>query len=123
MDPLTVIAASIGAVGIACAIPAALGLLVLRRLRDKAPESPALAHLTPAGLLLLVSFVALLLAGTATRFLAPQSEVGSLLGTGLGMTLCVGALWLACIAIATALHLLGYPVYKTNPDSQSGRPT
>ena len=135
MDPITVIAASIGAVVIACAVASALGLLVLRRLRNKAPQSPALAQLTPAGLFLLGSFVMALLAGGMMRFLAPESDVGSFLQTTLGLVAGTASLWLACVAIAVALHLLGYPVYEKTaavqpepqpqpgPDDQSGSPT
>ena len=95
---------------LACAAVAGVGILAKRQVKKWAPNSQALARMTPTGMALCACFTVAMAVGTAARKLAPDSVLGSFLNTEIGLFIAIVVGWGAFIGATMALHALGHPI-------------
>jgi hypothetical protein len=101
-----------------CVAVAGLGLWFSRRASRVSPESAFVRKLTPTGIFLLSSLALLLLGGTATKILAPQSEIGALLATPTHAFLALLALWALFTVSYVVASRLGHPISRAQNKSE-----
>jgi hypothetical protein len=82
------------------------------RLRNAPAESAARLQVTSAGLAFAVLTVGLTLAGSLQSYLAPETEFGQFLATGVGRVLFVGAAAIVSGIVAMVLELLGFTLFR-----------
>ena len=93
-----------------CAAVIALGPWFRRRASRVSPDSMFVRKLTPTGIALNTGFALFLLVGTVVRLLAPQSEIGALLGTPTQMSLVLFVLWVLFTAGSVVASKLGHSI-------------
>jgi hypothetical protein len=75
--------------------------------------------LTPTGIALNTGFALFLLVGTVVRLLAPQSEIGALLGTPTQMFPVLFVLWVLFTADSVIASKLGHPISQKHGQNES----
>lgn len=98
---------------LASAAIAVVGIWAKRQLKKRAPNSQALAKMTPTGMALCACFTVALTAGAAARKLAPDSVLGAFLNTEMGLLIAIALGYMAFVAATMVLHKYGHPIAES----------
>jgi hypothetical protein len=72
------------------------------------------SDVTPTGLVLTTFAVLALVLGSASRQLFPESAIGHLLGSSVGVVTAIVGWWLLFTVVSVVLTLSGYPPFTRN---------
>ena len=87
-------------------------LLVKHRLLNSNSDSDFRLHITSSGLALAALMVFILVLGFSQQYLAPETEFGKFIGTGIGFMTFLAAVWFGTTIFGLILTALGFKLFR-----------